>query len=71
MFFKSFGLYGQQKCELIMAAVLRVLYSMFNLDGSAKVKKQVINADGSDSEYMPEEMVLRAKLPTLVCSLDF
>lgn len=69
MFFKSFGLYGQQKCELIQAAVLRVIYSMFSLDGTKKVKKELISSN--DEEYFPEETVLRARLPTLVCSLDF
>lgn len=43
---------------------------MFRLDGSVKVKKELISS-ADDDEYVPEETVLRAKLPTLVCSLDF
>jgi hypothetical protein len=72
MFFKSFGLYGQQKCELIMAAILRVVYCMFALDGTEKVKSELMrNQNDNDSEYVPEEYVVRANLSALVQSLDF
>lgn len=73
MFFKSFGLYGEQKCDLILAAILRVVYAMFALDGTKKVRKEALAADDdSDAAYgAPEEVALRAELSTLVCNLDF